>query len=184
MEELVKRIKAILLTPHIEWPVIAREPDDRSALFARYVGILALIPALAGFIGGSLIGGYDPISSGLFAAIFGYLMTFVMVFVVAMIVDMLAPTFEAAKNFPNALKLTVYSFTPLWLAGIFRLVPGLTFLTIALGLYGGYLVWTGLPLLMRAPREKTLPYAGAIVACAVALAVMIGLIQGAIAGTS
>ena len=38
-----------MLTPQTEWAVIAREPDDAMALFTRYVAILALIPALAGF---------------------------------------------------------------------------------------------------------------------------------------
>ena len=61
----------------------------------------------------------------------------------------------AQRNFLSALKLSVYSFTPVWLAGIFLLIPGLRFLTI-LGLYGVYLLWSGLPALMRAPREATI----------------------------
>src|SRR5256885_1198217 len=130
MEQLVERVKAILLTPQTEWPVIAREPGDVSSLFARYVAILALIPALAGFIGTSLVGSYVPFFSGLISAIVSYVMTFVVVYVVALIVDALAPTFDAQKNFPNALKLTVYSLTPFWLAGVFLLVPGLSFLRV------------------------------------------------------
>ena len=98
---------------------------------------------------------------------------------VALIVDALAPTFDAQKNFPNALKLTVYSYTPGWLAGIFLLIPGLSFLTI-LGLYGLYLMWLGLPPLMQAPRDKALPYAAAVVVCAVIIAIVIGAIQAAI----
>ena len=43
MEQLIERVKAILLTPQTEWPVIAREPGDVSVLFTRYVAILALI---------------------------------------------------------------------------------------------------------------------------------------------
>src|SRR5262249_30178358 len=58
MEQLVERVKAIVLTPQTEWPIIAREPGDTAGLFTRYVAILALIPALAGFIGTSLIGRY------------------------------------------------------------------------------------------------------------------------------
>jgi len=179
MEQLVERVKSILLTPQTEWPVIAREPGEASVLFTRYVAILALIPALAGFIGTSLIGRYVPFFSGLMSAVIGYVMTFVVVFVVALIVDALAPTFGAQKNFPNALKLTVYSYTPAWLAGIFLLIPGLSFLSI-LGLYGLYLLWLGLPPLMQTPRDKALPYAGAVVVCAVIIAIVIGAIQAAI----
>ena len=63
------------------------------------------------------------------------------VYAVALVVDLLAPTFGGQRNFPNALRLTVYSYTPVWLAGIFLLVPGASFLAI-LGLYGFYLLWT------------------------------------------
>ena len=176
MEKLVERVKAILLTPQTEWPVIAREPEDTAALLTNYVAILGLIPALAGFIGGSLIGGYTPIVAGLIGAIVSYVLTFVTVFVVALIIDALAPTFGAQKGFPNALKLSVYSYTPSWLAGIFLLIPGLSFLSI-LGLYGLYLLWLGVPPLMQAPRDKALPYAGAIVLCALVIAILIGLVQ-------
>lgn len=179
MEQLIERVKAILLTPQTEWPVIAREPGEVSVLFTRYVAILALIPALASFIGMSVVGRYVPFFSGLASAIFGYVMTFVVVYVMAMIVDALAPTFEGQKNFPNALKLTVYSYTPGWLASIFYLIPGMSFLTI-LGLYGLYLMWLGLPPLMQAPRQKALPYAAAVVVCAVILAIVLGAIQTAI----
>jgi hypothetical protein len=179
MEQLFERVKAILLTPQTEWPVIAREGGDTSGLFTGYVAILALIPALAGFIGSSLIGRYAPVMSGLLGAIIGYFLNFVVVYVVALIVDALAPTFGAQKNFSSALKLTVYSYTPVWLAGIFLLIPGLSFLTI-LGLYGLYLLWLGLPPLMQAPRDKALPYAGAVVLAALIIQIVIGVILAAL----
>ena len=137
MGKIIGRVKAILLTPQTEWLAIVREPDDTAALFAGYVAILALIPALAGFIGVSLIGGYWLILPGLISAVVSYLLSFVAVVVIALIIDALAPTFLAQKNFPNAVKLAVYSYTPVWLVGIiglFPLIPGLSFLTI-LGLY-------------------------------------------------
>ena len=157
---------------------VAGEPGETLALFVRYVAVLALIPAIAGLIGSSLIGGYTPILSGLVTAIVTYLLTFVTVALVAVIIDALASTFGAKKNVPNALKLTIYSYTPAWLAGVFLLIPGLSFLSI-LGLYGFYLLWLGLPPLMGAPRDKALPYAAAVVMCALILAIVAGLIPNA-----
>src|SRR5437660_3777295 len=110
---LVERVKAILLTPRSEWPVIAREPGDATFLFTNYVAILAAIPAVCGFIGAVLFVRTGIFSSLIFAVI-NYLLTFVIVYVVALIVDALAPTFDGQKNFGNALKLTVYSYTPAW----------------------------------------------------------------------
>ena len=112
MENLVARVKAILLTPQTEWPVIERESGDVWVLFTQYVAILALIPAIAGFIGGVLVGGYMPFFGGLVVAIVSYVLSFVVVYVVALLIDVLAPSFGAQKNFPNALKLSVYSHTP------------------------------------------------------------------------
>jgi hypothetical protein len=133
--ELFKRVKAILLTPHAEWSVIAQEKSDASALFIRYVAILALIPALARFIGTSLIGWYAPILSSLAGALATYVSAFAVVYILALIIDVLAPRFGAQKDFARAVKLAVYSSTPVWIAGIFLLVPGLSFLVI-LGLHG------------------------------------------------
>jgi hypothetical protein len=178
MEPLIERVKAIILTPESEWRVIEREPADVAALFTRYVAILAAIPAVARFIGACLIGRYQPILAGLASAIVGYVLTFAVVYAVALIIDALAPTFRAQKNFGNALKLSVYSHTPFWLAGIFLLIPGLSFLTL-LGFYGLYLMWLGLPPLMRAPNDQSLVYAAAVVLCAVLLAVVIGFLQAA-----
>ena len=88
--------------------------------------------------------------------------SFVIVYAVALIIDVLAPSFRAERNFSAALKLSVYSFTPVWLAGIFILIPGLRFLSI-LGLYGLYLLWTGLTPLMEVARDKSFFYALCVV---------------------
>jgi hypothetical protein len=179
---VVERAKAIIMTPKTEWPVIANEPGDAGYLFTNYVAILAAIPAVASFIGTSLIGigAYRvPIMTGLFNAIVTYLLSFVAVYVLAFIIDALAPTFGGQKNFANALKLAVYSYTPGWLAGIFFLIPALSFLAI-LALYGLYLVWTGLPTLMKAPQERSTAYTAAVVVCAIVITAVLALLQGAL----
>ncbi len=174
--ELLARIRAILLAPQTEWPVIAQEKSEASALFLRYVAILALIPALAHFIGASLVGWYAPIPSGLAGAVAVYLSGFAAVYVLALIIDALAPAFGAQRDSANALKLAVYSYTPVWLAGIFLIIPGLSFL-IVLSLYGIYLLYLGLPILMRAPETAAWRYTVAIGACAVGIAVVLGLVE-------
>jgi hypothetical protein len=162
---LIERAKAIMLTPRTEWLVIEREPGALTDLFGPYVATLAAIPAVCRFIGNSLIGGYDPVLPGLVRTLIAYAATFTVVYVVAGVIDLLARRFGTQKNFPNALKLSIYAHTPVWLAGIFLLVPGLNFLMI-LGLYGAYLLWIGLPPLMHAPPEKALAYAACVTACA------------------
>jgi hypothetical protein len=187
---LVERVKAILLTPQSEWPVIEREPGNPTYLFTNYVAYLAAIPAVCGLIGLAIIGIPLPVGtlrvsfiSALVFAIISYLLAFVTVYVLAWIIDALAPTFGATRNFANALKLSVYSYTPWWLAGIFLLIPGLWFLRI-LGLYGLYLMWLGLPVLMKAPTREntTIGYFVAIIVVAIVIAYILSRILGAIVG--
>jgi hypothetical protein len=172
--QLVSRATAILATPRTEWPLIAREPAQLSLLIS-YVAILAAIPAVAGFIGKSLIGGYTPILAGLLSAVIAYVTMFAVIYLIAGLIDLLAPRFGGERNFSNALKLAVYAHTPFWLAGIFLLVPGLHFLLV-LGLYGVHLLWTGLPVLMRTPQYRLLPYTMIVAVGALVPAVMLAVI--------
>jgi hypothetical protein len=186
---LVERVKAILLTPKTEWPVIEREPGDAAYLFTKYVAILAAIPAIAGFIGSSLIGFSVPtvgtvrisIAAGLVNAVLTYVMSFVIAYVVALIADALAPRFGGQRGFENALKLVVYSYTAGWLAGIFLVIPALGFLGI-LGLYGIYVFWTGAPVLMKVPQGRATGYTAAVMVCALVIVIVVALLQAMLVG--
>ena len=57
---LVARVKAILLTPRTEWPVIEGEPATVASLYTGYIIPLAAIPAVASFIGLSLVLIFQP----------------------------------------------------------------------------------------------------------------------------
>jgi Yip1 domain len=181
---LVERIKNILLQPKQEWPVIAGEATNVSDLYRNYIVILAAIPAIAGFIGFSLIGmslpGVGafrvPIGSGIAHMIVSFVLGLVGVYILALIIDALAPNFGGEKNLMQALKVAAYSSTASWLAGIFAILPLLGILGI-LGLYSLYLLYTGLPVLMKAPQEKALAYTAVVVICAIVLFVVIGAIS-------
>ena len=174
--QLIERVKAILLTPRTEWPVIEQERATMSDLYIKYVAVLAAIPEVAHIIGQSLVGAARvSFGSLLLRAVVSYLVTLAMVYIIAGVIDLLAPRFGGKKNFPNAMKLSVYSYTPLWLAGIFLLVPGLNFLLI-LGAYGLYLLWVGLPMMMQAPSERSFVYAIVVTAVALVPSVVLAIV--------
>lgn len=177
MLELLLRVRAIMLTPRAEWPAVASESNETIAL--RYIAMLAVIPSLARLVGGWLIGGYTPFVPALVGAVVGYGLSFVAVYAVALAIDLLAPKFDAERGYSQAFRLAAYSFTPVWLAGIVLLVPGTSFLVL-LGLYGIYLLWTGLPVLMRAPAKTTMPYLIAAAACAIAIDVVARIVMTAV----
>ena len=177
---LIERVKGIILSPKTEWPTIAAESGDTAYLFQNYVAYLAAIPAVCRFIGLLLVGiGIIP---ALIFAVINYVLAFVIVYILALIINALATTFDGRKDFESALKVAVYSSTPVWLVGVFLLVPMLGFLTI-LGLYSLYLLWTGLPPLMKSPEgNKTLGYAVAIIVAAIVIYIVIGAIVGVLVG--
>ncbi|HEX3632291.1 MAG TPA: YIP1 family protein [Casimicrobiaceae bacterium] len=179
------RVKAILLMPSATWPVIAAEPSAAGAIYGRYVAPLAAIGVVAALIGHTVIGYNVPllghmrigIVAGLGEAILGYLLSFVSVFVIAWLVDVLAPTFDGQRDPLRALKLTAYSYTPAWVAGVLQLVPALGVLALLAGCYGLYLLYLGLPVLMRCPQEKSLGYTIVLILCAIVVSVAIGVLS-------
>ncbi|MFT4100829.1 MAG: Yip1 family protein [Burkholderiaceae bacterium] len=170
---LIDRVKAILLTPKTEWPVIEQEPGDIAGIYKDYLVFLVAIPALAGFIGMSIVGfgGIVPVRtpffSGLVNGILLYLLTLVLIYVLALIVDALAPTFGGTRNALAAFKLVAYGMTASLVAGALTIIPVLAPLAIIGSLYSLYLFYVGLPVLMKCPPEKTLPYTAVLVVCAI-----------------
>jgi hypothetical protein len=189
-DSLVSRVRAILVTPRTEWPVIAAEATSAQDIYLRYVAPLVAIGVVASLIGSVLIGIPVPmlgtvrvgVGTALAAAILHFVLTFVAVFVVAMIVDALAPTFGGQKDSLRALKVTAYSFTPAWVAAILTILPVLGFIAGLIGLYGLYLLYLGLPVLMRAPADKALGYTVVVVLCAIVLSIIVSAITGLVTG--
>ena len=54
------RAHAILADPAAEWRKIEIEPSDAAHLLTSYVALLALIPAISGFIGACVVGDRRP----------------------------------------------------------------------------------------------------------------------------
>jgi hypothetical protein len=189
---LIDRAKNIILSPKTEWDVIAGESTAPASLITGYVLPLAAAAAVAGFIGSALVlgmfGGVFGVGAALIGAIIHVIMAVVSVFVLGFIVDALAPTFGGQKDFPQALKVTAYSYTPGWVFGLLAIIPFLgTLAAIVGGLYGIYLLYLGLPKLMKSPQDKSVPYLIVVIVCAIVLWAVIGMLSmcavgGGIAG--
>ncbi len=178
---LIQRVQEILLKPKETWPAIEKEPATTASVYSGYLVFLAAIPAVAGFIGLSLIGAGAfgisvrvPLLSGLVHMIVGYVLSLVAVFVLALIVDALAPTFAGTKSQINALKLVAYGSTAGFVGGIFSLLPALSVLGLLAALYSIYLIYTGLPVLMKCPPGKAGAYTAVVVVCGIVAMVILG----------
>lgn len=184
---LIDRVKNILLTPKTEWQKIDAEPATVQGLFTGYVMILAAIGPIASLIGSALLG--VPVGFMIASAVVTYAISLILVFVNSLIIDALAPTFNGTKNSVQATKVAAYIGTPGWVVGILGIVPPLLPLMMLLGfaalVYGIYLLYLGLPQLMRVAQDKAIGYVIVVVAAWiiiywVLLAVIMGIVLTAL----
>jgi hypothetical protein len=181
---IVERAKSICLSPDSAWTAIAGERADAAQLITGYVLPLAGVAAAAQVIGMSIVGSSlgavgtfrVPFASALGSGIASLVLAAVGAVVLSFVIDTLAPTFKAEKNRAQALKVAVYSATPVWLAGVLQIVPVLGVLAILGALYALYLLYLGLPRLMKCPAETAVAYTASVVVAAI----VIGLVGGAV----
>jgi hypothetical protein len=179
---LIDRIKNVVLTPKTEWPVIDSETTSVSQVYTGYIMPLSALAAAMSFVHMSVIGVRlpifggsmrTPVLAGLTFAIVAFVFSLLGVFLVALIINGLAPTFSGIRDQRQALKVAAYSFTPSYLGSVLALSPVLpTLLQFVAGLYGIYVLSLGLPVLMRAPRDKAFGYTAAVVICTFLLGVL------------
>ncbi|MBP6118050.1 MAG: YIP1 family protein [Giesbergeria sp.] len=181
---IVERAKSILLSPRPTWEVIDTEQTDTASLYTGYLMILAAIPAVCGFIGMSIIGmgmfGVSmrvPFLAGLANMLVSYVLSLVGVYVLAVLIDLLAPRFGGVSSRIQALKVAVYASTAAMLGGVFALLPMLAMLSVLTGLYSVYLLYAGLPILMKSAREKSVAYTAVVIVAAIVLGLIVGAIN-------
>lgn len=187
-KSLIERVKDLIISPKSEWAVIDGEAATVGGLFTGYVMILAAIPAIALAIGLFLFvprgvvayGVTYGLSAGaiIAGALVQYALALVSVYVIALIIDALAPTFGSTKNPIQALKVAAYYPTAYWVASILMIVPALGFIGVLVGgIYSLYLLFLGLPVLMKTPQDKQVGY---FVVTLIVAIVVLGIV-GAIA---
>jgi Yip1 domain len=183
---LLSRIKNLVLSPKTEWPVIASEPTAAAQLYVGYVMPLALLAALLGFLRMSVLGVPTvfggsfrmQISSGLTYTLMMFVSALFGVFVVGLIINALASTFSGTKDQRQALKVAAYSLTPALLSSVLALSPILpTLLQLLAGLYGIYVLYLGLPVLMQSPKEKAFGYAASVVICTILVGIVFAVLS-------
>jgi hypothetical protein len=184
---LVGRVRAILLDPRSEWPLIAEESATIASIYVPYVLVLAAIPAVCYAIGQLGIGSGLPVYGAvrfspmwaIRSALRVYVESLIAVYITALIIAALAPLFSGRKDRIQALKVSAYSSTAVCIAGVFAVIPGLAIARLvgAIGLgFSLYLLYLGLPVVMQTPPTQARRYTVAtlfvltIIFCAIIVA--------------
>jgi hypothetical protein len=177
---IVQRVKNIILTPRTEWDAIAAEPTPPKQLVIGYVLPLAAIGAIAIFLGAAIFGSF---LFGLVMGVWHLVVIAISVLLCGFVIDALAPSFAGQKNLEQALKVAAYSFTPSLVGAVLLIIPFLGPLVLFLvSLYCLYVMYLGLPRLMKNPEDKTIVYELVVVLVTVVVSWILFIIGAMMAG--
>lgn len=172
---VLKHTGALFANPKAAWIAIREQRYSVVECYTRHTLILALIPAVAGFIGTTQIGWQIGTShvvritaaSGIRIAVLYYLSMLVAVYSVGWVIHWMGKTYGADQPFSQCLALASFTATPLFLIGIMQLYP-ILWLNLILGLpalgYTVYIFYTGVPVMMQIPEERGFLLSSAVMA--------------------
>ncbi len=191
MQKIINRVKEIVLKPRETWVTIKSEEDTIAGLCKDYLLILAGVPALASFLGNWIVGYRLPFRFGqvirlsfiesLIVAVVWYALILAGVWSTAKIVSYLAPRFGSTGDDIKGFKIAVYTFTPFLAASTLYIIPPVGILAPLIGLYGFYLLYIGLPIVIETPAVKSLAYTVVLVIAVILIYFIIAIITGSIA---
>ena len=181
METLVGRVKSILLEPRSTWKELDTEFIKPGELWARYIIPLAALGAVARTIGMILFGKQIaftsltnpvPLTSAIVSGVVVLVVALLSVLVLSKIISLLAPGFGGQQNDVQGLKAAAYSSTAAWIGSVFALIPQLNLITMILSLYSVVLLYLGLPVLMKVPKDRAMGYTIVVIIIAVVMFVV------------
>ena len=162
---ILAHVWGLLSHPDEEWEAIGAEDCTIGNCYLRHVLILAALPAVSAFIGttqfGWRLGAGDAVkfsfpSALMISAVF-YVAMLVAVVMMGEFIHWMAQTYSARPPIERCVVLSAYTATPLFLAGVLALYP-LVWLNMLVGLlalgYTIYLLYVGVPIVMRIPKEQ------------------------------
>ena len=126
-------------------------------MYLAIVGVPTFLGLLIGY-GFVWWGGGQLIGHAFAIAIIVYIMSIIGIIVFGFILNALAPSFKTKQNKMQALKLVSYAATPWLLLGIINIFPAAALISLIGGLYGLYILYLGIPILMGTGKEQQMPF--------------------------
>jgi energy-converting hydrogenase Eha subunit A len=169
-----------------EWEQIRKEETTLASLFAGYVLPVAAVPTFAGMLGQLIFGERMPeggvrrpeFITALIGAIVACLAVVALVYLVGLLINLIAEQFDGDRHEMNAFKVAAYSPTPVLVTGLAAIYPGLWWVAL-FGVAGSaYLMYRGLPILMRSPQDRAAGYATTVMIVALILLLLILMLTG------
>ena len=156
--KIINQAKDICLNPKETLKKLKDKKVTKNDII-MYLAIVAFPTFLGVLLGyGAIYAGTGFIGWGFGLAILQYILAIIGIIVFGYIFNMLAPNFKTKSNLMQAVKLVTYAATPWLLLGIFYLYPPAGVIVFLGGLYGLYILYLGIPILMETPKDQQLTY--------------------------
>jgi hypothetical protein len=182
---LFKHVWGLFSQPEQEWEAIREERCTIGKCYISHTAILAALPAVCTYIGATQVGwriGSGEVTrltadSALLISVAFYFALLVGVFIMGRAIYWMANNFGAQVSVEKSVVFAAYTATPLFLVGVMALYP-LLWLNMLIGLvalgYTIFLLYTGVPIVMRVTREQGFLFASAVLT--VGLVTLVGML--------
>ncbi|WP_237066682.1 Yip1 family protein [Microbulbifer guangxiensis] len=181
---MLSHMFGLLVQPRRQWQQIGSLPEKSLRRQIPYVIVLALLPALAWFIGTTEVGW--SIGDGAtrritrdsalsLVAVF-YCTMVIAVMAIGYFIHWMAKTYGAETYPMKGMVIAGFTATPIFLAGVAGFYPilwlDILLATLAVA-YAVYLLYLGIPIVMGVSEERGFLFASAIVTVSLVVAVMV-----------
>jgi hypothetical protein len=187
---MIQHTFGLLVRPSIQWRTLAALPDSTLNALLLYPCIMALLPAVAWYFGTTQIGwsvGDDgeqirlTRESARIICILFYLTMIVCVAIIGYFIHWMAETYGAQTTITRGIVTSGLIATPLFIAGLVGFHP-ILWLDMLIGVvavcWAVYLMYLGIPIMMRVPEERGFLYSSAVLA--IAMVILICLMVGSV----
>jgi len=159
---LLRRALRLVHSPTREWAAIAAEASSAAHALFRYVLPLSAVPAVAWTLGlavfGADLGFRGEVARPspeqiLGAGIATFTGSVLSVFALAAAFFLVAPLYDAPREWGRAFKVAAYGTTPVWLAGVLLVMPLLAIVELVALMHCCYLYYCGLQAIAGVKRS-------------------------------
>lgn len=168
-EFILSRAYGLFKDPKGEWAQIRDEITTIPKILIGYVAPLAAIPPVCSVLGAYVFGMRigesvvrPPLTDALISGVVTWIVSIALVGLLGLLINAIAPQFDGDKDELAGQKIAAYSLTPAFLSGVFSLWPPLWWLSLIALAAMVFLMYRGLPILMKAPEDRALSYAATV----------------------
>ena len=163
-EFILSRAYGLFRDPKEEWRQIKAEETTIPSIMIGYVAPLAAIPPVCDLIGSTLFNRMLEVApaEAVVRGFVTWVVSIALVFLLGLLINTLADNFDADRDDLSAQKIAAYSLTPAFLSGVFSLWPPLWWLSLFALAAMVFLMYRGMPILMKAPEDRALGYAATV----------------------